>query len=144
MDYLTLTLEQLHALLVEKKVTPLELTQLAIEKAKKDTNNAFETICEQEALEFASTLVEPEVDNIFWGIPYVCKDNYSTKGILTTASSDILKDYIPVYDATVVNKLKQAKSVLIAKTTMDELAMGGTGTTGHLGITYNPYDPTHP
>ena len=143
MDYLSLTLDQLHALLVEKKVTPLELTQLAIEKAKKDTNNAFETICEQEALEFASTLVEPEVDNIFWGIPYVCKDNYSTKGILTTASSDILKDYIPVYDATVVNKLKQAKAVLIGKTTMDELAMGGTGTTGHLGKTYNPYDPTH-
>ena len=143
MDYLSLTLEELHSLLVEKKVTPLELTKLAIEKAKNDTNNAFETICEKEALEFASSLVEPEVDNVFWGIPYVCKDNYSTKGVLTTASSDILKDYVPVYDATVVNKLKQAKAVLIGKTTMDELAMGGTGTTGHLGLTYNPYDPSH-
>lgn len=143
MDYLSLTLDELHSLLVEKKITPLELTKLAIEKAKKDTNNAFETICEKEALEFASTLIEPEKDNIFWGIPYVAKDNYSTKGILTTASSNILKDYIPVFDATVIRKLKQAKAVLIGKTTMDELAMGGTGTTGHLGKTFNPYDPSH-
>lgn len=143
MDYLSLTIEELHSLLVEKKVTPLELTKLAIEKARNDSNNAFETICEKEALEFASTLTEPEEDNVFWGIPYVCKDNYSTKGILTTGSSNILKDYIPVYDATVVKKLKQAKAVLIGKTTLDELAMGGTGTTGHLGKTYNPYDPSH-
>ncbi len=143
MNYLSLTLDELHSLLVEKKISPLELTKLAIEKAKKDTNNAFETICEKEALEFASTLIEPEKDNIFWGIPYVAKDNYSTKGILTTASSNILKDYIPVFDATVIKKLKQAKAVLIGKTTMDELAMGGTGTTGHLGKTFNPYDPSH-
>lgn len=143
MNYLDLTLDELHSLLVEKKVTPLFLTQLAIEKAKKDTNNAFETICEKEALEFASSLVEPEKDNVFWGIPFVAKDNYSTKGILTTGSSNILKDYVPVFDSTVIKKLKDAKAILIGKTTLDELAMGGTGTTGHLGFTYNPYDKSH-
>ena len=104
MDYLSLTIEELHKCLVNKEITPLELTKLAIEKAKKDTNNAFETICEKEALEFASTLKDVEEDNVFWGIPYVAKDNFSTKNILTTASSNILKDYVPVFDATVIEK----------------------------------------
>ena len=51
--------------------------------------------------------------------------------------------YVPVFDATVISKLKAAKAVMIGKTTLDELAMGGTGTTGHLGKTFNPYDPKH-
>ena len=70
----------------------------AIEKAKNDPNNAFETIVEKEALEFASSLQECEEDNLLWGIPFVCKDNISTKDILTTASSEILKDYVPVFE----------------------------------------------
>ena len=74
------------------------------------------------------------------GIPYALKDNFSTSGILTTASSNILKDYIPVYDATVYKKLKNAGAVLIGKTVLDELAMGGTGTTGHTGVVKNPWD----
>ena len=143
MKYINKTIEELHDLLVSKEVTPLDLVKEAIEELKKENTNAIETICEKEALEFASTLVEPEVDNLLWGIPYVCKDNFSTKDILTTASSDILFDYIPCFDATVVKKLKDKKAVLICKSTLDELAMGGTGTTGHKGITYNPYDQTH-
>ncbi len=141
--YLDKTILELHELLVQKKVTPLDLVLEAIEEAKKDTNNAFETICEKEAIEEAKNIGEVEVDNLFWGIPYVAKDNYSTKDILTTGSSDILKDYIPVFDATVIKKLKEKKAILIGKTTLDELAMGGSGTTGHKGKTYNPYDETH-
>lgn len=143
MSYLDLTIKEMHEALVNKKVTPLELTKEAIQRAKEDKNNAFETIMEKEALEIASKLIEPEIDNVFWGIPFGIKDNYSTKGVVTSASSDILKDYVPVFNATVVNKLLAAKAVPIAKTTLDELAMGGTGTTGHKGITYNPYDPSH-
>lgn len=142
MSYLDKTIVELHELLLKKEVTPLSLAKEAIEKAKKDPNNAFETIVEKEALEFASSLQECEEDNLLWGIPFVCKDNISTKDILTTASSEVLKDYIPVYDAEVIRKLKDKKCVLIGKTTLDELAMGGTGTTGHKGITYNPYDPS--
>ena len=52
MDYLSLTIEELHSLLVEKKVTPLELTKLAIEKARNDSNNAFETICGGRSIAF--------------------------------------------------------------------------------------------
>lgn len=134
---------ELHELLVSKKVTPVDLVKDAIELAKKDSNNAFEYIMENEALAFASELGEPEVDNPLWGIPFVVKDNYSTKDVPTTGSSNILNGYIPVYDAAVVEKLKAKKAVAIAKTTLDELAMGGTGLSGHLGMTYNPYDKSH-
>ena len=141
--YLGKSLEELHELLIKGEVTPLDLTKEAIEALKADKTNAIETICEKEALDFAKTLTTPEVDNVFWGIPYVAKDNFSTKDILTTASSEILKDYVPVFDATVIEKLKNKKAVLICKSTLDELAMGGTGTTGHKGITYNPWDESH-
>lgn len=134
---------ELHELLVNKKVTPLDLAKDAIELAKKDTNNAFEYIMEDEALAFASSLGEPEANNPLWGIPFVIKDNMSTKDVPTTASSNILNGYVPVFDATIVSKLKNAKAVPIGKTTLDELAMGGTGTSGHLGVTHNPYDKSH-
>ena len=143
MTYRGLSIDELHALLVAKKVTPLELAQEALNLVKKDSNNAFEYIMEKEALDFAASLKEPEENNPLWGIPFVIKDNFSTKGIPTTASSNILNGYIPVYDATVVEKLRDAKAVAIGKTTLDELAMGGTGTSGHLGMTYNPYDRSH-
>ena len=134
---------ELHELLVSKKVTPLDLVKDAIELAKKDNNNAFEYIMENEAIEIVSNLGEVEVNNPLWGIPFVIKDNMSTKDVPTTGSSNILNGYIPVYDAAVVEKLKAAKAVPIGKTTLDELAMGGTGTSGHLGMTYNPYDESH-
>jgi aspartyl-tRNA(Asn)/glutamyl-tRNA(Gln) amidotransferase subunit A len=143
MNYLDLPLAQLHQALVDKRVTPLELTQEALKRAHANQDNAFECLCDKEALAFASSLGEPEKDNPLWGVPYFAKDNFSTKGIPTTASSNILNGYVPVFDATVVAKLKAAKAVMIGKTTLDELAMGGTGTTGHLGKTYNPYDPKH-
>ena len=131
---------ELHELLLAKKVTPVELAKDTIELAKKDNNNAFEYIMESEAIEIASNLGEVEVNNPLWGIPFVIKDNMSTKDVPTTASSNILKGYIPVFDATVVERLKNAKAVPIGKTTLDELAMGGTGTSGHLGVTNNPWD----
>lgn len=143
MIYRGLSIDELHNLLVSKKVTPLQLVEEALKLAKSDTNNAFEYIMEKEALEFAASLTEPEENNPLWGIPFVIKDNFSTKNIPTTASSNILNGYIPVYDAAVVEKLRAAKAVAIGKVTLDELAMGGTGTSGHLGMTFNPYDRTH-
>jgi len=68
------------------------------------------------------------------------KDNLSTKGILSTGSSNTLKDYIPFFDATAVKKLKENGALIIGKTAMDELGMGGTGTTAHSGIIKNPWD----
>ena len=117
-------------------VTSDELFNEATMKAEKyqEDYNSFVTILNKKE--------EMDGNSILRGIPYALKDNISTKGILTTASSNILKDYIPLYDATVYKKLKEAGAVLMGKTVLDELAMGGTGTTGHTGIVKNPWDKT--
>lgn len=140
MEYMNKSLTQIHNALIKGEVTPLELVKEAIEKAKKDDNNAFEYICEKEALEAVKKLDESNKDSLLWGVPVVIKDNYSTKDIPTTASSNILNGYVPVFSAEAVTRLEKAGAIVIAKSTMDELAMGGSGTTGHLGITYNPWD----
>jgi len=143
MSYLDLTILDIHKALVEHKVTPFELVTEAIERLKNDKNNAVEYLMENEALELVKNLKEVEIDNPLWGIPFVIKDNISTKDVPTCASSNILKGYVPVYNATVVEKLLNKKAIPIAKVTLDELAMGGTGSTGHLGKTFNPYDKSH-
>ena len=142
MSYLDLTIVELHRLLVARKVTPLELVKEAIKRAKADDNNAFELILENKALAFAKKLVNPEEDNYLWGIPYTMKDNIAVKGVVTTGGSDMLTGYKPTYDSNVYNLLRKKKAILIAKTTLDELGLGGTGTTGHLGRTTNPLDPS--
>ena len=84
--------------------------------------------------------LNPESDSVLSNIPYVLKDNYSTKGILTTGSSNTLKDYIPPFSSTVYEKLSLAGAIMVAKSVMDEFGMGGTGLTGHTGIVRNPWD----
>jgi aspartyl-tRNA(Asn)/glutamyl-tRNA(Gln) amidotransferase subunit A len=140
MAWLDESLSTIHAALVAGKVTPLALTKEALIRAKADPWNTFELLTEDLALAQAASLTVPEIDNLFWGIPYVIKDNFSTAGLVTTAGSNILNGYVPLYDATVYAKLKKANAILIGKTTLDELAMGGTGMTGHKGYQYNPYD----
>ena len=140
MNYLSLNIYEIHKALLNKEVTPLDLVKEALEKIKKDTNNAFEYVYEKEAIEIAKQLKEPEIDNPLWGIPFAIKDNFSTKDIPTTASSKLLEGYLPPFDAEVYTRLLNKKAIPIAKTTLDELAMGGTGSSGHLGKTYNPWD----
>lgn len=116
---------------IEKNIDVVS-ESIKLAKEKQDEYNSFVTIIES----YEKNKTESNIS----GIPYALKDNVSTKNILTTASSNILKDYIPVYNATVYEKLKNSGAVLIGKTVMDELAMGGTGTTGHTGTVYNPLD----
>ena len=143
MNYLDLTIEEIHKALLEGKTNPLELTKEAIKRAKENKDNAFEMLIEEDALKKAEELSKLPVpkDNYFFGI--VAKDNYSTKGYETTASSNILNGYVPLFDATVIKLLNDAGAILIGKSTLDELAMGGTGTSGHKGVTYNPWDKSH-
>jgi aspartyl-tRNA(Asn)/glutamyl-tRNA(Gln) amidotransferase subunit A len=144
MDYLSLSLKDLAKAIKNNEITPLELTKLALARAKEYQSiyNPFVTITEEEALKLAETLTNSAQDNPLYGIPFALKDNFSTKGILTTGSSNILSNYVPVYDATVVQKLKKANAVLIGKTVLDELAMGGTSMSGHTGYVINPYSKT--
>ena len=142
---LSLSLDQIHEALVSKEVTPLNLVKEALNSIKKDDNNAFEYVYEKEAIQIAEELSKEEVDvnNKLWGVPFVIKDNFSTKGILTTASSKLLEGYIPPFDSEVYSRLLAKKAIPVAKTTLDELAMGGTGSSGHKGKTFNPWDKSH-
>ncbi|MBQ9019303.1 MAG: Asp-tRNA(Asn)/Glu-tRNA(Gln) amidotransferase subunit GatA [Bacilli bacterium] len=127
-------IQELREELDKKETIPEELFDKANRLAHyfQDDYNSFVTIIDK--------FKYKDRDSKLNGIPYALKDNFSTSGILTTASSNILKDYVPVYDATVFKKLKSAGAVLVGKTVLDELAMGGTGTTGHTGIVRNPWD----
>ena len=118
------------------KVTCEELFNNSVDMAKKyqEDYNSFVTIMEN--------CEKVESNSLLSGVPYALKDNISTKGILTTASSNILSNYVPVYDATIYKKLKEAGAMLVGKTVMDELAIGGTGTTGNTGVVSNPWDKT--
>lgn len=137
MEYMGLSIEQIHEALKNKEVTSQELIKESIEKSKKLQKecNPFVTILDD--------VLEVEItDNLLSGIPYGLKDNYSTKNVLSTGSSNTLKDYVPFFDATSVIKLKEAGAIYVNKTAMDEFGMGGTGTTCHTGIVRNPWDKT--
>ena len=127
---------KLHEMLKNNETTVEELVNDSLKKAHElqEKCNAFVTIMND-------TKVEVN-DNLLSGIPYGIKDNYSTKGILSTGSSNTLKDYVPFFDATAVANLKKNGAVGIAKTALDEFGMGGTGLTAHTGIIKNPWDTT--
>ncbi|AGR41822.1 amidase family protein [Spiroplasma diminutum] len=142
MDFKNTTLKEIHNKLVNKEITPLELVKQTLEVSKKELNSNFLiTLCENEALKSAQELEDKvDINNILSAIPFIHKDNISTKGILTTAGSKILSNYIPSFDATIATKFKDAKSILIGKAALDELSMGGTGLFSFNGEVRNPYD----
>ena len=82
------------------------------------------------------------LDQPLSGIPFIAKDNFTTKGIKTTASSAILANFIPPYSATVIIDLQKAGAVLMAKSALDELGMGGHGLYAATGPVLNPWDHT--
>lgn len=136
--YLDLSIKEIHELLVEKKITPLELVDEALNRVEENKDlNAFITINDK-VREEAENLGEVDPDNLFFGIPIAIKDNIVTKNLKTTCASHILDNFMPIYDATVVEKLKDKKMLVIGKTNMDEFAMGSTSETSYFGAPLNP------
>ncbi len=135
MAYMEKSIEELHELLISGKVTSEELVKEALKKSHEINKkcNAFVTILD----EAKGTKV---TESLLSGIPYGVKDNYSTKGVLSTGSSNTLKDYVPFFSATAVLNLENAGAIMVNKTALDEFGMGGAGTTGHTGIQRNPWD----
>ncbi len=137
MKYMDKSIEELHELLIKGEVTSSDLVKESLERSHEiqEKCNAFVTILDDaKGIEVT--------DNLLSAIPYGVKDNYSTKGILTTGSSNTLKDYVPFFNATAIEKLNNAGAIKVNKTAMDEFGMGGTGTTGHTGVQKNPWDTT--
>ena len=131
------SITELHELLKSGKVTSEELVKESLEKSKEveEKYNAFVTILDD-------TKGKNVTDSLVSGIPFGVKDNYSTKDVLSTGSSNTLKNYVPFYTATVVQKLFDAGAIMVNKTALDEFGMGGTGTTCHTGPVLNPWDKT--
>ena len=142
------TIAEISPYLKRKRVSPVELTDFLLAKTKKlnPVLNAYVTVTEELALADAKAaereIQEGRYRGPLHGVPVSIKDNIATRGVRTTAGSKILSEWVPDYDATVVDRLKQAGAIIIGKTNMHEWASGGTTINPYYGTTYNPWDTT--
>lgn len=141
--YLDLSIREINELLKKKEIKPIDLVEECFERIEKDADlNAFISLDKERARAKAKELESVEVDNILFGIPIAVKDNVVTKDLKTTCASHILDNFIPIYDATVVEKVNSCNMIIIGKTNMDEFAMGSTSQTSYFGAPKNPWDKT--
>ena len=146
MELCDLTITEAHEGLKEKRFSSRELTLSCLKRIDKveDELNAFITVTVEEALKKADEVDEKiaasqEISPLA-GIPVAIKDIFCTKDIETTAGSNILRGFIPPYDATAVKKLKAQDAVIIGKTNCDAFAHGSSGENSDFGPTKNPWD----
>jgi aspartyl-tRNA(Asn)/glutamyl-tRNA(Gln) amidotransferase subunit A len=146
MDLTSLNLHDAAEMLRTRQISPVELTQAQLARiAQLDSRvNSFITITPELALQQARQ-AEAEIGRGFYrgalhGIPLALKDLYETQGIRTTAGSTFFAEYIPESDAAVVQKIRDAGSVLLGKLNMHEIALGVTNENPHYGDCCNPWD----
>ncbi len=139
--YLEKSVVELHELLKKKEITPKMLVEECFERIEQHKDyNAYITLDKERALKEAESLENMAVDNILFGLPIAVKDNIITKDLRTTCASHILDNFIPIYDATVVEKIKAHHMIIIGKTNMDEFAMGSSSRTSFFGPPRNPWN----
>jgi len=150
MELNKLTLKEALEKLKSGEITSRALTEAClfqIERKDPETH-AFVTITRDLALQQAKEADDLIVkigkkafdEKPLLGIPYALKDNFCTDGVVTTASSNVLKNFVPPYESTVSKKLKEAGAVLLGKTNLDAFAHGSSTETSDFGPTKNPHD----
>jgi len=140
-----LTIHEAHRLLKTKQLSSVELTKASLERIRQvePKVRALVTITDELALkqaQKADELIASGDINPLTGIPMVIKDNMCTKGIPTTCSSKMLENFVPPYNATVVEKLNDCGVVMVGKANMDEFAMGSSNEHSAFFPTHNPWD----
>ena len=139
---------ELSALLKARQCSAVEVAESLFGRIAQveDAVGAYITLTKERALEQAARvderLAKGESLHPLAGIPVGVKDNISTKGVLTTCASKMLHNYVPPFNATVVDKLEAAGTVLPGKLNMDEFAMGSSTETSYFKLTKNPHDLT--
>jgi aspartyl-tRNA(Asn)/glutamyl-tRNA(Gln) amidotransferase subunit A len=148
MEYHELTIERAGKLLCDHQISSFELTSALLDRIEKydDEIGAFITIDKTMALEQARKADKDICDNKILpltGVPIALKDLLCTKGIKTTCGSQILNNFIPQYDGTIVKKLKENGAVIIGKTNLDEFGMGSSTENSSYKITANPWNKAY-
>lgn len=138
-----LTLKIMRELLDKREISSFEITKEYLDRIKdlNDSINAFISVNEDNALECARLADANNIKGVLKGIPYAVKDNICTKNIRTTCASKMLSDFVPSYDATVVEKLKKQQCPILGKLNMDEFAMGSSNENSAFGAVKNPFNP---
>lgn len=140
-----LTIHEAHELLKARKISSVELTNFVLKRIREvePSVQALITVTEETALQQAQKaddLIASGEISPLTGIPAVIKDNMCTRGIRTTCSSRMLENFIPPYDATIIEKLKRNGMVMVGKANMDEFAMGSSTENSFFFTTHNPWD----
>jgi aspartyl-tRNA(Asn)/glutamyl-tRNA(Gln) amidotransferase subunit A len=140
-----LTIADAAARLRKREISARELTRDCLDRisAVDRKLNAFITVCEKEAVaqaDAADRRLATGNTPAVCGIPLGIKDIYATTGVRTTCASRILEDFVPPFDATVIERLRADGAVFVGKTNMDEFAMGSSTENSAFGPTLNPHD----
>ncbi|SHF32520.1 aspartyl/glutamyl-tRNA(Asn/Gln) amidotransferase subunit A [Desulfofundulus australicus DSM 11792] len=147
MELYYLTAHELHDLLLKKEVSAEEICRAVFDRidAVEEKVKAYVTLTRERAFaraqEIDRKIAAGEAIPPLAGIPVAIKDNICTRGIRTTCSSKMLYNFVPPYNATVVEKLEAAGTVMVGKTNMDEFAMGSSTENSGFFATANPWDP---
>ncbi len=139
-NYLDLPVQDLHELLKNKTIKPIDLVNEAFSRIEKDNLNCFITTNKEYAIKRAKDLEETPCNNILWGIPIAIKDNIVTKDFKTTAGSKMLSNFTSCYDAHVIDLINENGMIIVGKLNMDEFAMGSSNQTSFFGPVKNPWN----